>query len=1005
MTRHLLGRSRFTATVALLLAALGAVAWTSMNRQEDPFFPYRYGFVLVDYPGADAQQVERNVLEALEEELAQVEAVNNLTSVARAGFSKTLVELHQRVYDTDQAWDRVEDAIRRGRATFPAGVEDPVLRERQTDPATVVLAVTGSDDPVELRHAAEHLKNRLLGLDEVSRIWLYGDPGEQITVEYDSATARQLNVSPTELARQIRRHNRVTSSGSATASGGTIALRAGSELESLAALRRTPITLPSGETVPLDQIAAIRHASASPARSMAWLNGARAVAVAIETPANEINSVRFGQRLRKLVDRIRSELEPLEIREMFYQPAHTKARLAELGRSLFVGVAIVGTLLIVTMGRRPGLLVASLVPLVTLSGLAVYFIGGGVLQQMTVIGLVIALGMLVDNAIVMIENIQWHIDSGRDFPEAATQSVRELSGPLAAATATTLGAFVPMLLSNGDSADFTRAIPIMVIVTLSVSYLYAMLVAPNFASRVLRRSDTGPLDLSRVGDAFASFAVARPGIVLIAALTTVGIAAAASSFVEQDFFPSTNRQQVIIDVTFPEGTRIDYTANAVRRLNERLEQLDGVINIHAFAGDTGPRFYYNLRENPRSPHRARLVVETSRLEANETVIAWARGPGSAIAPRATVVATRLDQGPPVSAPVALRIFAQDRNALSKAVEAVMTEVQAVDDAIDIRHTLGLGIPSLRFQIGHGQAARLGVDRQHVARALFGRTHGLSAGLYRATPDPVPIRVRSPEGIAYPPSVLGSVPLSAGETSAKPLSVMHVATERLTWDRSVVNRRNLQRYATVLSEIANGSTYAGVMEELRPRLQRLELPDGARIEVAGDAEKSREANTALFRVLPVGLTIIVLSLLLQFNSWRRAGVVLATVPLASAGIGPGLLFADQPFGFTAMLGTIALAGIVVNNAIVLIDVIDANMANGVARDQAIRSALARRVRPILLTAATTIGGILPLTFAKSTLWPPMAWAIISGLIASTILTFFVIPATCRLVLPARLPSTR
>jgi multidrug efflux pump subunit AcrB len=754
--------------------------------------------------------------------------------------------------------------------------------------------------------------------------------------------------------------------------------------------------------VPLSEVADVRHGPSEPGKEFMWVNGRPAVGLAVIVERDKVHVVEWGVKLKAFVDELRPQFTPLELDIILFQPDHTEGRLRELGFSLMMGIVIVAGILFFSMGIRLGALVASVVPLVTLSALAIYAIGGGVLHQMAIAGMVIGLGMLVDNAIVMAENIQWHLDRGLPAREASVIAVRELAGPLGSATGTTLAAFVPMFIAEGNTADFTRMIPGMVMLMLTVSYFYAVLVTPALSEFMLKRTEAsreGPI--SRLGRRLGGLAVRHSKSVLVTAGVLVVVAVLGARYVDRDFFPDTARNEMVVNLNFAEGTHISTTSNAAMLMADAMLQLEEVTDVYAWAGFSGPTFYYNLSENPRSPHIARLAVIARGVGDLPAIFDWVRHYAHAKLPDVEVVPQRLGQGPPVQAPIEIRLFGDDFDLLRLASEQVMDLVRDTRGTTDVRETLGTGTPTLVFEIGDASAARYGLDREDVADALLGRTLGIRIGDYRAGLDPVPIVLRSPEGERFDTDHLDTAYVFTPTGDSVPLA--QLVNQSLLWQPSAIQHRDLQRVAIVLAELEQGYPFGNVTDELARKLAQVDLPAGISLEFGGKKESSGDANAALFSAMPVGIVLLLVFLLLEFNSFRRLAMVLVTVPLAATGVVPGLLLTDNPFGFTALLGVIALAGIVVNNAIVLIDVLDANLRAGRPLGEAIADAVARRTRPILLTTVTTVAGLAPLTFTDSTLWPPLAWSIISGLLASTVLTLLVVPAMCRYLL--RSESTR
>jgi len=994
----LLARPRVVIATALLLAIAGLFSWATMPREEDPQFPHRDGLVVVHFPGADAETVERLVVEPLEEHLAEVAQINDVFSTARVGAAILHVEMNERVYDTELAWDEVEEALAEAELEFPAGASSPALDDDLVSQEAVVLAVTGAADPLRLAGAAEELKREILALPSVKQVNVVADPGEQITVEYDDAVARRLGIDPRLLGMQLGGRSAILPGGVIHLGAKTANLRPRTDFRSVAEIESTPILLPSGSTVPLGEVARVRRGPEEPASERMRFQGEPAVGLGV-VPKDDLDRIAFGREVRQLLDRLRPGLEPLRVQEVVFQPDHVDTRLRDLTRSLRYGIVIVAVVLFVAMGWRMGLLVALVVPLVALGSIALYAAGGGILHQISIAALVIALGMLVDNAIVMVENIQWRLDRGVPAASAAQRSVRELALPLGTATGTTLAAFIPMLVSKGNTADFTRALPILIMLTLTVSYLFAVMVTPVLAGYFLRRREAGAGGRSaRLADAVARVGVGHPGWVLAGAALLLAATVVAAGWVERQFFPTSDRTTVIVELEMPEGTHLDRTDEAALEVERALLERPEVTSVATFVGRAAPKFYYNLLAKPESPHRAQLVAETESLEAVEGVIEWTRDFVHRRLPSAEVVARRLEQGPPIAAPIEVRVLGRDLQEMEAVADRLLAELRAIPGTRDVRHDLGLGAPTVAFHVDDAAAARHGLSRGDVAAVLLGRTLGTEVGQYRMGDDPVPILVRSSAGEELPAAELESIDVMT--PGGEPVPLGQLARLEVEWRPAAIHHRDRTREVKVQAQLAEGVTSTEVLDQLAPRLERIEVPDGLRLELGGEMEESGKANSAILGAMPLGVLLLLFFLLAEFNSFRRVGIVLVTVPLAATGVVPGLLLSGQPFGFMSMLGVISLVGIVVNNAIVLLDVVETLRSDGLDRDEALREAVRRRTRPILLTMATTVAGLSPLAFSEANLWPPLAWAMISGLIASTVLTLLVIPALYRVLFSPR-----
>ncbi|MEL6348985.1 MAG: efflux RND transporter permease subunit, partial [Myxococcota bacterium] len=977
---------RLTLTLAMVLAVMGMVAWFTMPRQEDPTFPYRNGMLIIPFPGADALTVERLVLEPLEESLAEIPEVSKVNSVARADVAVVTIRLSDSVYETDPIWDDVRDQIAEAETDFPEEVLPWRLDDELTDLESVVVAVTGPDDPIALLKSAQALKDELLDLHRVSRVNIIADPGEQITVAIDDEVARRMALPPGQLAQRIAAQTSATPGGTVRQGGASVVIDPGSEVESIDAIAALPVSVGSGQSVPLASIAQVDYGPTSPVNEIMRLNGQPAVAVGV-IPRPGIDVVRFGADVQDVIDEGVPGGATLTV--LTSQPGRVEARLSDLGGSLLQGVGIVALVLMIAMGLRLGGVVALIVPLVTFSSLAIYAAAGGVLQQISIAGLVISLGLLVDNGIVISERVQYRVDRGQDPLQASRDTVAELAVPLLSATGTTVASFIPLLLSEGPTGDFTRAIPQMVILTLCVSLVAALTVTPTLAGMFFRRKDDAEaptvdprvLWLSRLP-------AQRPGAIAGAVLGLVVLSGVLAPFVKQQFFPGADRDQLVIELSLPEGSHLTETDAVARAVEAALMERADVDNVATFVGRSTPSFYYNLTRKPQSPQLAQILVDTRDAEDVAAILSWARDFVRQELPGTLYVGRALAQGPPLQAPVELRLYGEDLNAMWSVANEVHGLLRGVDGTADVRHDLSAGVPSVDVQPNDAALARYALDRRSLAVALLGQTRGVPAGSFRAGDDPVPIRVRSLAGEDTSLERLQTV--DVWSPTAGPVPLMSLAEVELSYQPAAIRHRDGQRVVTVSAQL-DGATFSEVLDQVRGPADALVAQRGLSMELGGEAEGSGEANTSIFLAAPLGGAMLIGFLLAQFRSFRKVLIVLMTVPLAATGVVPGLLLADQPFGFTSLLGVFALIGIVVNNAIILIDFIDTARQEGASVEDAAAQAVQVRLRPILLTTATTIAGLVPLLFSSSTLWPPLASALISGLAASTVLTLLAIPA--------------
>jgi multidrug efflux pump subunit AcrB len=533
-----------------------------------------------------------------------------------------------------------------------------------------------------------------------------------------------------------------------------------------------------------------------------------------------------------------------------------------------------------------------------------------------------------------------------------------------------------------------RALPVIVITSLLVSYSYAIAVTPVLCRMFLRpRGSDERKSLVPFGSRVASFATGRPRQVLLGTVLAIGMCAVGAQHVDKRFFPASERNQVIVTLNLPEGSDLLTTNDSARRLEQALLERPEVRSVATFVGEAAPLFYYNLNRHPSSRHLAQLVVGTHDRGAVPEVISFARGFARRELPEASTAVSRLQQGLPIDAPIEIRVYGPGLRQLNHAADLVLAALRKIPGTVDQYHDLGVGTPTLRFEVNDAAAGRYGLERPHLTRALLARSGGVPVGQYRAGEDPVPIVIRSPNRA----SAAGLTAVEIATEGGTSVPVGQIATSGIDWLPGAIHRRNRRLVATVSSHLEDGVTSQAALKQFRKRLASVDLPPRTSIEYGGEAEGSSIANGELFHMLPFGAFLLLCVLMAEFRSFRRVGIILVTVPLAAAGIVPGLLLFGQPFGFMSILGTVSLTGIVVNNAILLLDVVDRQRRSGLSVGEALVTGVGFRIRPVLLTTVTTIAGLLPLALSGTELWPPMAFAIISGLSASTLLTLIVVPS--------------
>ncbi len=991
----------FTLTGVLL--ASGVLSYFTMPIEEDPRLKERNGVLSIVYPGANAREIERLIVQPVEDQLAEIGEIKSLEITSRPQVMIARIELKDSLSsdgDINEAWRDIRVALDRAERDFPEGVEEYELNRNVTDLEAIVLAVTGSDDRLLLRDTAERLKTELLRLPNVSGVTIVTDPGEEISIEIDDRVIREKGLSYQSLSNQLFESNRAIPAGAVRMGELGVSVRTNSSFADLNEIQEFPVLLDSGEIVALGQLARVARTTELPQTEDMFVDGRPAVGLGVIPLAN-INLVDFGTGVRGVIADFQKRLNqnatgaaPLKIETVNFQPDYVADRIAGLGFSLFSGITIVAGVLILAMGFRIGFLTALLVPVISVIALGIYAAGDGVLQQISIAAFVLALGLLIDNVIVIVESIQEQIDAGEDITSAAISTVKNFALPLATATGTTVAAFLPMFGASGGTADFTRSIPLIAMLTLTVSYFFSILVTPSLAIFGLKPGTARAWNFTLpLGDFLGDLIFRRPLFVLACALSVLGLSALSFVFVQSKFFPAADRNQVVLDVSLPEGTHFRTTRERAFALSEKIREVPGVTKVSTFVGRSTPQFYYNLVSSPRSPHVAQAIVELESFELAPPLRGKLEAIGREMIFDGTVIVRELQQGPPTRAPIEVRVIDDDHASAGQAANRIVGLLRQIEGTDAVRSDFGQGVPNLKFTVGDANSLQYGLARSQVTSVLLGRTRGLEVGQYRAGEDPIPIMLRSSKGeeLGYE-ELYGAY---VGRTRVADVNIGDVSAPELEWQPAVINHRDGRRMVRVLAETLPGYSVGPLLAEFQNRLPQLELAPSIKVEYGGEEAESGQANQAIARALPAGMALLLVSLLLEFRSFKKVAIILIAIPLAIIGVAPGLVLAGQPFGFLSLLGSLALAGIVANNGILLIDALDGRVKAGAEATAALQYAIGRRLRPILLTTLTTIMGLLPLALTSATLWPPFAWAIISGLTLSTLLTILVIPALYRL----------
>ncbi len=986
MIEALLSRSRLIllAMAAILLG--GVLCYQALPRREDPELSFGGCTVAVPYPGALPREVEDAVTVPLEKRLLSLRGLRDVTSYSSYGRSVTVLEFHEKA-DHDRLTQEVREALEAVRADFPEDVETPDLTRWQSETVAFLLAVSGPYGWGQLEHYARTLARQVESVHGVERAELDGIPARQLLVELEPAQLLSHGLTVPDVVEAL-------SVGHVALPGGTIGLGRRDLLVSIPwrfnapeDVGNTAIPLPDGGVVTVADLGSVRLAYGDDQEEVR-LNSEPAVGINVWL-APDASPTATGKRLDEVL--AASELpENMSVEYIHDQGRSVARRVGVFQGNLVLGALLVVLLTGVIMGVRMATIVSVAVPVSIAVAFLLMTAGGMSLNQVTLASLVLVLGMLVDNAIVVVENVQRHLNMRRGSLKAVTQGTREVVGPIGSSTLTTWIAFVPLLLMSGHTGQFIRGIPLTVMFAIGGSLLVAVAISPVLSRRILRPGRTALGKQSRLATGYGTLlgpALRSPGRVIAAAVSAMLLAGVAIPRLGLQFFPKAERDLFVVDLESPPGTSRSATRGLVGQVEETLSHTAGIRSFMSFVGWNGPRIYYNLNFlRSRSPWRAQILVKTSSAKDTPRIVATAADALGDITGGQLEI-SELEQGPPVGAPVSLVVKGDrldDLDAVATQIEGIL---QATEGAVDVRRSSTATLPELRLTLDRGRAGTLGVTGVAAGLAVRAALSGAHVGDVRRDDGDVELIVRLPQSVSDTPDLLNHLHVRSTAGALVPLE--RVVDARLVGGTDEIVRENGVRTVTVRANV-RGRLPGQVMSDAKKKIEPLRLPSGVVLEVGGETAERDESFASLGRVMAVAVLLIYAVLVGQFDSFRQPFAVLLAVPLSLVGGVVGLALTGYPFGFMAFLGVVSLTGVVVNDAIVLVSYFNLLRRRGTALADAVTEGCMIRMRPVLLTTITTIGGLLPLAFRGGSLWGPMAWVIIFGLGGATLLTLVVVP---------------
>ncbi len=1026
-------KPRILVLVLAVIAIAGAVAYRALPRLEDPVLSKRVGIITAVYPGADVVQAESQLALPLEEVLQDIAEIKEVRATCRTGIASLVVELSDSVNDVEPVWSRVRDRLADVEAFLPSGANKPNLKILELKAFAEIVALSWNRDSapnlVLLRRLALELQNRIEALAGTEKVELFGDPGEEVLVELEPAVFAAMGTSTAAIAQQISASQSRQPAGYLHTADSDLLLDVTSGRDPLERIGQTQIQYGRGDTANLADVARITKGASRFPSSAARVDDQQAVVVAAFV-RDQVRVDHWNKELRAVLDEFRAGL-PAEIlvQSIFSQHHYIDERLRQLHWNLLQSAGAVIIVILVLMGWRSTLVVTLALPLSALMVLAGMRMLGIPIHQMSVTGLIIALGLLIDNAIVIVDEVRSRIFAGLKPLRAIRQAVSHLAMPLFGSTLTTTLAFVPIATLPGPPGEFVGTIAISVILAINASLILAMTVVPAATALTLRSTGghgwlsygiSSP-SLSAVFGSSLDYFLRKPviGIVLAMILPLLGFWLARS--LPEQFFPPSDRRQIEIGLELPIQASLGETSARARSVYKAVAAHEAVQHCHWFIGGSAPTFYYNVVPRRRStPYYGQALVDLQRGTDVPAFVRELQQELSEEFPDCRLIVRQLEQGPPFDAPIEIRVFGSDLAELASLGSQLRLTLSQVNSVIHTRSDLEETTQKLSVQVDERETLSAGLRTADIASQLYIGFEGASAGTIPDGPDELPIRVvgsAAEEGSLAQLADWSLLPLLRGPTSGpvggqlpqsgpgQPVSSPEIplsAMAKIELDSEVgsISRIDGRRVNEVKAYLVAGTLPSTAVTEFEARFAEaaLTLPDGYSLSYGGESKERNQAVSNLMANAVVLFSIMVLTLVVSFGSFRIAAVIVMVAAL-SAGLGPGALWLfGFPFGFMAIVGTMGLVGVAINDAIVVMAGIRENSLARQGDLQEIKQVVMHRTRHVVATTLTTMAGFTPLILGGGEFWPPLAIAIAGGVGGATLLALYFVP--CAYVLLAK-----
>jgi multidrug efflux pump len=986
----------------LVLGASGLYTYVNLGRAEDPSFTIKAMIVYVIWPGATASEMQQQVADKIEKKLQELPYLDRVETYSQPGVSFAQVILSDRTppAKVKDLWYQVRKKVGDIKGDLPEGILGPSFNDEYGDVYSAMYMLTADGlDMAELKARAEDIRQHLLRVPGVNKVDLIGDQPQKIFIEFSHTKLATLGVTPQQIFDSVAQQNAVVSGGAVDTASDRINLRVTGAFSGAEAIAAVPVQA-GGRVFRLGDISTVKRGYEDPPSFIVREGGKPALGLGVSMQEGE-NIITLGRNLARVMHDVVAELPlGLEVTQIADQPRVVEASISEFVETFVAALAIVLLVGFGSLGWRAGMVVALSVPLVLAIMFVVMFAAAIDLHRITLGALIIALGLLVDDAIITVETMVVKMEQGWDRARAATFAWTSTAFPMLTGTLVTAAGFLPVGFAKSSAGEYAGGIFWVVGLALLASWIVAVLFTPYLGLVLLpgitkRGSEHDPealydTPIYRLLRRLLTSVLAWRGTVV--AMTALMFVAAIAGFplVQQQFFPTSTRTELFLEMRLPEGSAIEATDATAKRAEALLASDPDILTATTYVGQGSPRFWLGLNPVLPNPNFARIVIVTKDLDARERVKARLDqmiAEGALPAARARV--DRFVFGPPVGFPVQFRVVGPDPLALRKIAEQVRAVMAADPKIVDPHLNWTEQVKSIRLEVDQDRARALGLTPHDVAQTLQTLLSGHTITQYREGIEHIDVIARAIPAERLELARLPTLTIAARDGVAVPLS--QIARLHYDYEEPILWRRNRDLVLTVRGDVVDGVQAPDVTTELMPRLQAIKdaLPSPYRLETGGAIEESAKANGAILAVFPVMAVVMLTLLMIQLQSFSRLALVFVTAPLGLIGATGALLLSSRPFGFVALLGLIALAGMIMRNTVILVDQIDRDIALGHDRYRAIIDATVRRARPVILTALAAILGMIPL--ARSIFWGPMAITIMGGLFVATVLTLLVVPA--------------